>query len=382
MPPQTQEALTTMSSDLQEPLLNVGSECEPTQTSTEEVPSSPNDTTTTNDDNNNNNTATDVIEKDIVLPACCCMKEPRRVNHNVLLNLVLCVVYGISGSLWNGTAYAAYLKKIARGKNGPLGDVEAVQGLASLLTALPVGYVADKVGRAKVLRAGGVLLLITTAMQIFVLEWVGTEEDDNGEGGRYDATVALWIMGVIMAFFGIGDGLVNGPMMALYADSTPEGERSTFFNYLFVCYMVASACGPLVSIILFQTLGDVWDLWHLRLVIYIGLGIEIFNAVLMLFFDDRKALDEGEENSASSEGDDEGCNEDENDRDNHRTTGDSSPSSAEIMSQSSMPNTELLQRQKWIPYIVFSQGLIFAVGSGMTVKVRYFFVNDIDCNIL
>ena len=75
-------------------------------------------------------------EKDIVLPSFGCSQEPIRMNHNVFLNLVLAVLYGLSGSLWNGTAYAAYLKKLGHNRNGPLGDIEAVSGLATLFTAL------------------------------------------------------------------------------------------------------------------------------------------------------------------------------------------------------------------------------------------------------
>ncbi|KAL3904353.1 MAG: hypothetical protein SGARI_004958, partial [Bacillariaceae sp.] len=165
-----------------------------------------------------------------------------------------------------------------------------------------MGYVADKIGRAKVIRAGGLAMLVTIVMQIGVLEWVGTNEDDSGDDdddapslASYNRTTALWMMGVIMAFWGIGDGVVNGPCNALFADSTPEGSRTKWFNYLFVCYTAASAIGPLVSIILFQTIGDVWDLYHLRIVIYVGLGLEIFNSILMTMFDDRKALDENDD---------------------------------------------------------------------------------------
>jgi MFS family permease len=211
-------------------------------------------------------------DKDIVLPSCCGITDEKRMNHNVFLNLLLSVLYGVSNSLWNGTAFAAYLKKLGRGKNEPLGNIEAVQGLTTLLAALPMGYVADTVGRSKVIRAGGILLLLTTFAQMAVLEWVGTEEkegpslgrgDDNYDRNNDNATVALWIMGVIMCFWGIGDGVVTGPCMALFADSIPEGQRTAYYNYSFVCYTAASACGPLVSIILFQTLGDTWDMYVL-----------------------------------------------------------------------------------------------------------------------
>ena len=84
MAPQTPDESLSRDS-LQEPLLGESSPAENDESSTPSV------------DN-----------KDIVLP-CCCSPEPTRINYNVFLNLVLAVLYGISNSLWNGTAYAAYL---------------------------------------------------------------------------------------------------------------------------------------------------------------------------------------------------------------------------------------------------------------------------------
>jgi len=281
-----------------------------------------------------------------------------RVNHNVFLNLALSALYGISQSLWSGTAYVAYLKKVGHNSNGPVGDIEAVSGLASLVCALPIGYLADKIGRSIVIRAGGILLLCTSILQIGILEWVGTDfdhGDGNGDSVLFEGShaedqkqnLALWLMGGIMVFWGLGDGVVNGPCQALFADSTPEGDRSTYFTYQFVCYITASAVGPLVSIVLFQTLGDEWDMYHLRIVIYVGLGMEVFNAGLMMLFDDSKALDEVE------------------------TGGDDTDE------ESSSPELSSLQkRQEWIPYIIFAHSIISSLGSGMTVKFFPLFFKD------
>lgn len=318
------------------------------------------------------------IDKDIVLRKCCKGGDGEdaiiRVNHNVFLNLSLSVLYGISNSLWSGTAYVAYVKKMAHGRNGPVGNIEAVSGLASLLCALPIGYVADKMGRSIVIRAGGIVLFVTAMLQIGILEWVGTDFDDYDEednGGILGSpsnknNVALWLMGAIMIFWGLGDGVVNGPCQALYADSTPEGERSTYFTYQFACYLTASAVGPLVSIFMFQTLGDEWDMYHLRLVIYLGLGMEVFNSWLMMLFDDSKALETDE---STVRGDEPINFADRSDGDAEE----SSPSSPETSSSSQTP---LQKRQEWIPYLVFISGLISSLGSGMTVKFFPLFFKD------
>jgi MFS family permease len=205
-------------------------------------------------------------------------------------------------------------------------------------------------------------------------------------------------MGGIMIFWGLGDGVVNGPCQALFADSTPSGTRSTYFTYQFVCYLSASAVGPLVSIILFQTLGDNWDMYHLRIVIYVGLILETGNAILMMLFDDNKALDE-------DENEDQDANENENGNDEDgRRNGDGDEDEEQqaapavsllLLSSSNDINNNattttitatavaaatdsiiLKKRQEWIPYIVFISGLISSLGSGMTVKFFPLFFKD------
>lgn len=417
------------STDLQEPLLQDETLVVSNVNGIDNVASADEGAAAEENSNNNDNDGDDEMivatEKDIVLPWCCCSTDVTKrkivMNHNVFLNLLLAVLYGISGSLWNGTAYAAYLKKIGGDKNGPLGDIEAVSGLATLVTALPIGYLADRIGRSKVITVGGAMLLIATIMQIIILEWIGTDDDsfhhDSNDGGksRHNTTVALWLLGLIMVFWGMLDGVVNGPCSALFADSTPEGERTKYYNYLFACYTCATATGPLVSIGLFQTLGDDWDLYDLRLVIYVGLSIELVNSILMMLFDDKKALEEpsttdavttddinGSNNEANN---DDNCNEEyeaatnrtevsssfgesievhaiESNTNNNNTTEETeaaeTPAGAEEEAPSSQPQplTSLQKRRKWIPYIIFFQGLVMAIGSGMTVKFFPLFFKD------
>jgi MFS family permease len=325
---------------------------------------------------------TETNTKDICIPAVLCGGRSIRVNHNVFLNLVLCLIYGISESLWNGTASSAYLLKIGNNKNAPLGNIEAVNGLASLLVALPVGYAADVYGRSKVIRAGGLLLFLASISQLSLLAWIGTDEQSDR---LQSSNTALWIFGVIMALWGVTDSVVNGPAAALYADSTPQGQRSAYYTYLFAIYTGACSVGPIVSIILFQTLGDVWDLSHLRLVMYVGLGIGLINAVVMMLFDDRKALEEPtscrelvEEETDIEDNDDDDEDDEEEALCNQETCSleDEEEQQLVLSSPRSACATLLKLRQQWIPYIIFAQGLIFAIGSGMTVKFFPLFFKD------
>ena len=80
---------------------------------------------------------------------------------------VLCLLWGFSDSIWTGTIIVAWVQLLAGGEDAPdsnskVGYVEATQGLAMLLTALPVGYIADKVSRQVVIRAGSIGFFIAT----------------------------------------------------------------------------------------------------------------------------------------------------------------------------------------------------------------------------
>ena len=73
-----------------------------------------------------------------------------------------------------------------------MGNIEAVSGLASLLCALPIGYLADTIGRSVVIRAGGLLLFVTAILQISILQYTVDIDVTNPDDDQKD-TIALWV---------------------------------------------------------------------------------------------------------------------------------------------------------------------------------------------
>jgi MFS family permease len=328
-----------------------------------------------------------VDTKNIIVSCCGSRRYP--VNHNVLLTLLVDVVYGISESLWGGTVFAAYIKKIGGGQNGPVGNIEAINGLAVLLSALPVGYLADRYGRSKVIFAGGVLIVITASLHIWLTHWIGVDVDTNDATQPHQAqsvsspqtALALTLLAAVMGLWGVGGGIVSGPCQALYADSTPAGDRSKYYHYMFVCYLLASCMGPILSIILFQTTGDDWDLQSLQIIIYVGLGLELVNAILMMFFDDAKALDEGDDHNAQDNSTTEPLLIRQPQTDPELQIADidmweESDAEIENANDDSHGDECLQTRRRWIPYILLMSGTIMAIGSGMTVKFFPLFFKD------
>ena len=323
--------------------------------------------------------STSQTDKDVTI---FCGSTKCHINHNVFLTLLVVILYGVSDSLWSGTVFAAYLKQIGGGQNGPIGDVEAVNGLAVLVSALPVGYLADRFGRSRVITAGGILFIIATVLQATLIHWIGVETMAPGK-----KELSMIFLAILMGLWGVGDGIVDGPCQALYADSTPAGDRTKYYQYLFVCYLLASCIGPILSIILFQTTGDEWDLQSLQIVMYVGLGLGLVSAMLMMFFDDSKALDEDNESLSTTE---------------HAEfdTQDEVDTGATVLSQQqTCPESTLLletdrdvdpeqaaangndadclqTRRRWIPYILLLAETIVSIGSGMTVKFFPLFFKD------
>ena len=142
--------------------------------------------------------------------------------------------------------------------------METINGLSLLIFALPIGYFADKYSRSKAIRIGGAILLVASILDAILVAWAGCDLPPSKQ---------LWkILFLISAcLWGIGGGIVDGPTLALFADSTPAGSRSYYYVVLHRWERIASALGPLISIIFFAVRNDNWDLCVLKDIIFMGM---------------------------------------------------------------------------------------------------------------
>jgi MFS family permease len=85
-----------------------------------------------------------------------------------------------------------------------------VQGLSALITALPVGWLADKWPRSRIIAIGGLADCFAIVITGYVVICGGP----------------LWMLMVGLVLWGIVNTTTYGPSQALYADSVPTGERS------------------------------------------------------------------------------------------------------------------------------------------------------------
>jgi MFS family permease len=341
----------------------------------------------------------------IVVYSCCNFPGRRRqrrllqLNHNVFLNLTLMITYGIGEGLWGGAVFAAYLKQLYHGKNAPFGRIEAVYSIAELVFAIPIGYLADRHGRSKIIKAGAVLFLVTALFHVATTYWLDTHP------GSTNMTTTILLM-IIMGLWGIGAGVVAGPCEALFADSTlPGRERDKWYTYLEIIYLLATVLGPLLSLVIFQVTGsghindnvndnnmDVrgdgdsnhqvtrqWSMKALVVIIYAGLAMEGVSAIIMLFFDDNKALDTSGDNDI----DDDGSSEEESvvEPNDDASEHDNAFDDETLQEDQTQTTLSFRERYQWtIPYIMVTSELVTAAANGLSQAYYPLFLKD-DCGM-
>ena len=265
------------------------------------------------------------------------------MNRNVRLTLIQTALLAVADSIWTGTVLAAFIYIMQRDhavKNTSVGMVEMAFGLSQLLSALPVGYIADKKGRTPMIMVGGVLGILAAFATAYTV-WEATEQDiATGTTPAW----AMWSLAGCMCAWGITSGIASGPAQTLYADSIPQGARSKWYNYLYWTYLAGSTVGPAATIVLFRVYGNGWSLRELRTVFLVGLGVELLVSIPSFLFSDKAALAEPAAAAATKE-------------DKGRLKVVEFPT-----------DVGRCIRRCHIPYVMFAGDVLTAFGSGMTVK--------------
>ena len=310
----------------------------------------------------------------------------RTRNHNVVVTWIQCVLQGSADSIWTNTVLASFVYELmstTKTPNAYAGYVEAAQGIANLVFALPVGLAADKGSKSRIVAIGGLLIPLAVGITSYaVIRGVQVAEDDENDRrfqcfGIFLGSMCLW---------GIVSAIASGPAQAIYADSVVQGERSYYYTILFSLYLLASTLGPIVTIFMFWLHGNGWTLPELQDVFLTGLGLELAAAVCLFCFRDHCTLeqpdaspppkpDDGLQSVACADG--------------HEATGctaSAAPAPAAAAAAGAPQQSgdggagggegegggggggQPVRGQWAIPYVLFASSLCFALGSGMTVK--------------
>ena len=197
-----------------------------------------------------------------------------------------------------------------------------------------------------------------------------------------------------MCLWGIAEGIAEGALEALFADSIPTGERSYWYMRLEVVSLTTAAVGPAVSAIMFWSLGNHWTLEQMRPVLYTGLALQLPMIVMYFMVSDddtvkkrkgRQKKQPTKQEASDTPSHDEYVRADsaiatDSDSECRSSDGDSECSSSDGDSDSGSSSEggegRVLQASScwgWvtptrIPYIIFIGDFLIQLGSGMTVK--------------
>ena len=121
---------------------------------------------------------------------------------------------------------------------------------------------ADKGSKSRIVALGGLLIPVAVGLTSYAV--IRGVDDAEAEDDA-DRLTCFGIFLGAMCLWGVVQAISSGPAQALYADSTPQGQRSTYYTVLFGLYLLASTLGPLVTILIFTLQrSSEWQLGELR----------------------------------------------------------------------------------------------------------------------
>jgi len=186
-------------------------------------------------------------------------------NPNIRSVMMYILANTLGRNIWDGQVFAAYVFMVTGSSNTMVGNLAGVSGMTVVCLGPLSGYLADRMDRLTILKR--ISLVGATACILMSIVII------NGAYNPLLLMMLLW--GCFQAF--------TGPAMDSYlADVTAAGERSEVFSYQTMIRQMAGAIGPVLTIVIFSTRGNDWDISTLKLVIVVGLCVNLV-AMLLLY---------------------------------------------------------------------------------------------------
>ncbi|MBD3189071.1 MAG: MFS transporter [Candidatus Heimdallarchaeota archaeon] len=260
----------------------------------------------------------------------------RSLNFNVKIFFLFSILASFGRGIWMGNVLSTYIYLIAEESSQILGLTSMATGITMTIVVFPAGYLADRFRRDIMLKIAAV---IGTAALFIVF---------------FGHTIITILIALLL--WGFYQGLTRPSLESIFADSVKSGHRSRIYSWAHFARQFAMASGPFINVGLFLLFGDEWGITILRSVMGVGLIITLVSLLVMLIFNDQKAL------------------------------GDQSESIAKEMTLAMEEKTngyfskmDLQKRTKLIPILLVTSNIIIGFGAGMTIKFfPIFFIKIYD----
>lgn len=99
------------------------------------------------------------------------------------------------------------------------------------MIGLPVGYFSDRYSKSKIVYFGGIVTFLNVIFTSLLVIWIGNDHKNGLNDQSLD--IKFYLLLVVMALWGGVSGLINGPVMALFANSTPLGYKKIHIKNIF-----------------------------------------------------------------------------------------------------------------------------------------------------
>ena len=251
------------------------------------------------------------------------------MNYNVKLVFAYSFFQSLGRGIWMGNVLSNWIYLISGESNELLGLTSAITGLAMTMTVLPSGFFSDRTEKRYILRLASVVGFMGLVVALLAQ--------------------SLEMIFLALLFWGLFQGLNRPSVESVFADSVESGARSEVYAWVHLVRQFGMAIGPLVNIVLFLFLGDVWDLGVLKGVMGFGILISMISLIFLALFDDRKSL--GEESDRIVEVIPQELNNDSLNNNKNNTNNNSKYDKALI-----------------IIFVLMISNLIIGFGAGMTIK--------------
>lgn len=207
-----------------------------------------------------------------------------RRSRNIKLVLAYQFFAMAARSLWNQSVLSAYVFLLKTDDPKFVGFLTGVMGLSQMLTSFPAGFLADRYRRDTMLKVASIVGTVAVSLTYYAAQQNSFTTLASG--------LCTW------GFFW---GISNTSVMALFADSISDGDRSYYFMMRMLLQYFGNTFGPGTALILFSRLGNDWTLEECSVVMRAGQVVAIPALILLWFMnDDFCESDDNEETENST----------------------------------------------------------------------------------
>jgi MFS family permease len=197
---------------------------------------------------------------------------PNDFSYNVRLVMLYNLLDTSFRGIWNDNMLSIFTYLITNNSNFLVGLLTGAVGATQILFTLVTAIVADKYSRPFLLRIGGVFSIIGILSTTIAVHWANYQ-----------------LLFLSMIIWGAYWALTSPPRDALLSDSVGKGNRSRVYAWSFTMKLLGQSIGPLVSVIMFVSLGNNWKVHECKTVMFIGIALCIVPTLLLFLFDNSES---------------------------------------------------------------------------------------------